>query len=678
MIMENGEVLTDRYGEEWYVFSHKEYYLALNIDSSRSLELDLAAYHILFDDPGNNIEESKARKELDSIMKSGYLGSETVQNEINESDLIIHEVQLGVHTSCNLKCRYCFRHENNVPLKPLAFEKAQRLIEQTVEKLAMQENNYWFFFNMGLTGEALLDLEYLSRLKSFISELSVSKGKNIFCSFNNTNGTLLTPEKASQLWKLSDMTEIIFSIDGSRRIHNNSRVFHDGSGSYDRIESSAIHCNRLFRTNVAATLTGDMPYVTEIFENLYSLGFRSICIKPVRNTKESSLAISEENIYTVKYEYQKFVEFLLNQEDDKLVDYLHAIDQNDFFMRMFYRMFLGVKVNFRCKALLSMIGLDGNGDIYPCASFIGIDEFKIGNIFEDNESWELERRRLYRKIHIEEKSECKKCWARNLCGGGCAHSAFAANGHIESPDMVKCDLIRHLAELAMVMLSEIARRPQVLSSMVSRFRIRSHQAYAPYAACKETTVVLDIDSKIWGDASVISLDKQEQFRGFRVYRQNDIFTAKVKTLWDKEYFYLRVEVHEDEYNLKFRNMELDEDIIRFSITSDYMLVPFEYGIAVEGGQPVLIRHKMDEPSKRSIGRIEDAILGIKTEDSMTTYFMALPWRVLNLEPQNGDTYKFNVMVYERGLPYKYKAWYEWTPGMFIENAASLFGDLQFV
>jgi len=161
------------------------------------------------------------------------------------------------------------------------------------------------------------------------------------------------------------------------------RQFPNGEGSYDRVEPLVKEHLSRWPAIGSAVLTGQKPYVTEIFLHLFELGFRSIHIKPVRARADASFAITEKNIEAVKGEYSRFVDFLLKQDDFHLLYYLSAIPGLDFFGRFFIRLLTHAKFFYRCTAAKSDLTIDTQGDIYPCDSFVGIEDFRLGNVFDD-------------------------------------------------------------------------------------------------------------------------------------------------------------------------------------------------------------------------------------------------------------------------------------------------------
>lgn len=671
-----GNILYELMSSNSHIVSHGDKYIVLDTDTSRCFEIDHSMYQTIMNMESLNEESKGAINEIQLLKKMGYFSTNEEYKKY-ENDTTIHEVHLGIHTRCNLECKYCFRHDNIVE-DNLSVEQGKALIDRILKMISEDENNTWTFFNMGLTGEVLVDLEFFEKIQKYIHEIADRKQKSINCVFNNTNGTLLTEENARKLFKLSHRTEINISIDGPKKIHDENRCFPDGSGSFEKIRRAVLECNKKWRTAAEVTLTGNNPNLREIFLELCEMGFDSICIKPVRADKKMKYAINGENLNSVKNEYKRFIEFLISSTDSKLLEYLSLINPRDFLGRFFYRILLGQKVSRRCNALVSLVAIDQKGDIYPCASLIGVKDFLIGNVNEDKSIWEKKRHELMEKFHKFEKEECSRCFAKNLCGGGCANSAYLANGNIDSPDNIECELTRFVIEQAMILLWEVSKRKEVLNALLSKNRNRSVHGIVQSTICKYAKLSPFEDKKVWGSADTILLNSKEQMRGYKIWGENIEFWGSVKTLWDENYFYINVVINYDSNNSEFWEIASDENVVRFSMSRNSKEIPFEYGIATDNGKGVLLRLRLQDQLKNSVGEVSEAKVLVYSDKDMLVYQVALSWNELKIAPLVDDVFKFNVALYSKDRLYGGKWWYEWTPGIVVENHPELFGDIHFV
>jgi uncharacterized protein len=656
-------------GTRWHIFPYKEKYLGLDVNTSRCLEMDDYALRVFQGEVAREGEMGDAVKEYNTLQYIDYFSHEDFSREIPDTEMVVRSINLTIPNVCNLDCEYCYSKDHHVNISK---EQIFQLIDRIIERFIAPSPNKRFIFNFSLFGEVLMHIPLLKELKEYLEQWGNQNGKRLSSRFNATNATLLTAEKSRQLWELSDMGEINISIDGPQYIQDEVRHFSNGAGTYHVIEQYVKDCNATWPTVASAVLNGKYPHVTEVFLHLYNLGFRLIRIKPIRAGYDNPFAITKDNVNFVKEEYTKFIQFLLSQDDAQLLHYLFCIDGDDLFGRFFYTIFKGIVTKYRCPALRDTIVVNSIGDIYSCQSVIGFKEFKVGNVFEENNVWNEKRNTLLHKMHVHLKEKCTKCWAIKVCGGGCAHAAWLNNQSFDIPDLVKCELVRHVIEQAMILLSEIRNRPMVSEVFDSKFRKRSPQVVLPAAVSRYTNQSPLVNSSVWDKANVISLNRKEQLRGAIYGTQN--FTGQIYNLWDENYFYLKINILDGNLTTE---KPLQENLVRFCLKSDTNNMPWEYGIGYDNGQPVLYRLYMKDTTKDFLGNVDEAKISIERNGNSLVYQVAVPWTEFGIQPGAGQTLRFNTVLYERERPYPFAAqwWWEWSPGMVVEMDPNLFGKL---
>jgi len=594
-------------------------------------------------------------------------------------------IRLNANLNCNLRCKYCYAHkaegyENRARI--MHESRARQAVDFAVDTFGREAENVAIRF--GLTGEPLLGLELFDRIREHANKRGRETGKRITCYLTSTNGTLLSDEAIDYLeelgWESRNWPSL--SIDGPQEIHDAMRVFPDGKGSYDKIEPLAK--NYLSRCPVGdmAILTGDKPYVTEIFLHLFDMGFRYITIKPVRTSPGEGFALNESNIQRVKDEYTRFVNFLLRQDTSDLLCYLSALSDRDFFGRFFRRVLLHDKLVYRCPAAKWDISIDTNGDIYPCDSFDGVEDVKLGSIFTGIDE---SKRKQFIELHVDRKPVCSSCWARYLCGGGCYYAAWQANRRIEIPDRVKCQLIKHLIELGIFLSAEIEDRyPRIPKALASGFQLRTRPSPTPVTRCVFTPSPIPLDGDIskWKNAIPLHLHREPQFRGPKIWGGTEDISGSIYTLGGKEFFYFMAVVKDDIFYPPESTSRLsDGDSVQFSVTVSesarehalsYQV--HEYGLALIGNCPYVVR--IAGPRDKNPGPMEDGDVFIRRIEDQTIYQTRIPWKEL-LPSCSGipRAYGFNVIINEKDDPRQCRTWMEWTPGMVVEQDPSLFGKL---
>ena len=73
----------------------------------------------------------------------------------------------------------------------------------------------------------------------------------------------------------------------------------------------------------------------------------------------------------------------------------------------------------------------------------------MGNIRDGVTNTEL--REKFKKCNVYSREECKNCWAKFYCSGGCAANAYHAAGDIDKIYEYGCELFKKRMECAIMM-----------------------------------------------------------------------------------------------------------------------------------------------------------------------------------------------------------------------------------
>ena len=101
-----------------------------------------------------------------------------------------------------------------------------------------------------------------------------------------------------------------------------------------------------------------------------------------------------------------------------------------------------------CGSGNEYVAITTEGDIYPCHQFAGITEFKMGNIHTGE--FNMDMKKQFASAHIYTKEECKKCWAKFYCSGGCNANNYLYAGSILSPYKMSCEMMKKRLECAIM------------------------------------------------------------------------------------------------------------------------------------------------------------------------------------------------------------------------------------
>jgi uncharacterized protein len=88
------------------------------------------------------------------------------------------------------------------------------------------------------------------------------------------------------------------------------------------------------------------------------------------------------------------------------------------------------------------------GDLYPCHQFVGDEKFRLGDIWRGVENAAIQKE--FFDCNVYARPECRECWARLYCSGGCAANAYHATGSVRGIYESGCKLFRKRMECAIM------------------------------------------------------------------------------------------------------------------------------------------------------------------------------------------------------------------------------------
>ena len=97
------------------------------------------------------------------------------------------------------------------------------------------------------------------------------------------------------------------------------------------------------------------------------------------------------------------------------------------------------------------------GDLYPCHQFVGDEKYKMGDIWNGITSEAT--RQDFKMCNVYAREECRECWARLYCSGGCAANAYHATGSIKGVYDYGCQLFKKRMECAIML--QIAEQMEI-------------------------------------------------------------------------------------------------------------------------------------------------------------------------------------------------------------------------
>jgi uncharacterized protein len=102
-----------------------------------------------------------------------------------------------------------------------------------------------------------------------------------------------------------------------------------------------------------------------------------------------------------------------------------------------------------CGSGTEYMAVTPTGDLYPCHQFVGEERFKLGDVWNGVTNQEI--RSEFAACNVYAHPECKDCWAKLYCAGGCAANAYHATGSVTGVYEYGCELFRKRMECAIML-----------------------------------------------------------------------------------------------------------------------------------------------------------------------------------------------------------------------------------
>lgn len=389
----------------------------------------------------DKVEE--AYEELRQLENSGQLyamdpfeGYEFAQ----EAKPVIKALCLHVAHDCNLRCRYCFAATGDFGLKRtlMSAETGKKAIDFIIKASGGRRNLEIDFFG----GEPLMNFEVVREITAYAMEKGREFNKNFRLTLT-TNALLLNEDHKKFINE--HIGNLVMSIDGREEINDRMRFRVDGSGTYcailPKIKDMADSRNQ-DRYYVRGTFTRENTDFSKDVLHLADLGFKQISIEPVVAGKESGYEIREEDLPQLLAEYESLaLEYVKRHKEGKGFNFFH-------FMIDLQQGPCAVKKLKGCGSGREYVAVTPEGDIFPCHQFVGMDDFKMGNV---NDGMDLNKHVIGRfgASNIVSNKTCRECWAKFYCSGGCAANAYQFGGDLGKPYQIACELEKKRVECSL-------------------------------------------------------------------------------------------------------------------------------------------------------------------------------------------------------------------------------------
>lgn len=373
---------------------------------------------------------------------------------------------LHITDSCNMRCKYCFEGHNKQSGE-FNIGDINNLIRLINENNDIADEITIRFFG----GEPLLKTEFILHAISLIETSVINKTikYNIF-----TNGTIIN----DKVFELLDKYPIILfiSIDGMSITHDRFRTMANGRDSHSLVSDNIKILTLRYKNRIVTRSVIDPLHYDELIENInhiISLGVNQLSFTLPWggcNGKE----IADELLYSG--EIFKII-------DEYFIDFLERIKRHQFDIMgvhpfsstLFSLINEGHNLldSRACGAGYEALAIGTDGKIYPCHSFVYIEEFEIGNLA----TGDIDLSNIIGNMTCESLSQCSICDIKYLCKMRCLADNLTTNNKLDEVISMKCDVEKYVMDsicnLALE-LKSLPRESRLLSLIEAEYQLKGY------------------------------------------------------------------------------------------------------------------------------------------------------------------------------------------------------------
>ena len=354
---------------------------------------------------------------------------------------VVKALCLHIAHTCNLNCSYCFASQGKYhgERAVMSYEVGKRALDFLIENSGTRRNLEVDFFG----GEPLLNFDVVKRLVAYAREVEKKHNKNFRFTLT-TNGMLIDDDVID--FANRECSNVVLSLDGRREIHDKFRVDYAGNGSFDKIVpkfQKLVEARGGKNYYMRGTFTHANPDFLEDIKVMLDLGFNELSMEPVVCAPGDPAELDDKDMEIVKKQYEDLATLMLEREKEKrpFTFYHYMIDLTG--GPCIYKRISG------CGSGTEYMAVTPWGDLYPCHQFVGEDKYKLGDIYTGVTNTEAQDE--FAACNVYARAECRDCWARLYCSGGCAANAYHATGSVKGVYKKGCELFKKRMECAIML-----------------------------------------------------------------------------------------------------------------------------------------------------------------------------------------------------------------------------------
>ena len=375
----------------------------------------------------HGVREAEVRECLEDVRtleREGKLFSEDAYEgmafDFKKRPAVVKALCLHVAHTCNLNCSYCFASQGKYHGERalMSYEVGKQALDFLIANSGSRRNLEVDFFG----GEPLMNWEVVKRLVAYARTQEGIHNKNFRFTLT-TNGMLIDDDVIDFCNR--EMSNVVLSLDGRREVHDRLRVDYAGKGSYERIVpkfKKLVEARGGKNYYMRGTFTRhNLDFTNDIF-HMADLGFTELSMEPVVCAPDDPEALRAEDLPVLFEQYEILAREMIKRKKEgrPFTFYHYMIDLTG--GPCIYKRITG------CGSGTEYMAVTPWGELFPCHQFVGDPRYSLGNIWDGvtNEAVRDE----FKLVNAYARPECKDCWAKLYCSGGCAANAYHATGSI--------------------------------------------------------------------------------------------------------------------------------------------------------------------------------------------------------------------------------------------------------
>ena len=396
--------------------------------------------------PDVNEEEILACiEDIKALEAAGKLFSEdkyeSLAYNFKNNSNVIKALCLHVAHTCNLNCSYCFasqgKYQGDRAL--MSFEVGKQAFDFLIANSGSRKNLEVDFFG----GEPLMNWDVVKKLVAYARSIEKEHNKNFRFTLT-TNGVLVDDDVIDFCNK--EMSNVVLSLDGRREVNDHFRVDYAGKGSYDTIVpkfQEFVKRREGKNYYVRGTFThNNVDFTNDLF-HMAQLGFTELSMEPVVCPPDDPYALTQEDLPKLFEQYEILAKEMIKRKKEgrPFTFYHYMLDLKH--GPCIYKRITG------CGSGTEYMAVTPWGELFPCHQFVGDSKYSLGNIWDGVTNKTIQDE--FRSCNAYARPECKDCWAKLYCSGGCAANAYHATGSIGGIYEYGCELFKKRIECAVMM-----------------------------------------------------------------------------------------------------------------------------------------------------------------------------------------------------------------------------------